>query len=70
MIHSTTLDGVEDNSLEEVEDSSLDEVEDIEDNSRDEPGTPNPSKTPRATVKNPIYGLIEGVRRGNVIISK
>jgi hypothetical protein len=36
----------------------------------DEPDSPVSSKTPRATVKNPIFGLVEGTKRGNVRSSK
>lgn len=36
----------------------------------DDPQTQSLSNTPRATIKNPIYGLVEGVKRGNVIYGK
>lgn len=29
--------------------------------------TPSPPRAPRATVKNPIHGLVEGVKRGNAL---
>jgi hypothetical protein len=44
--------------------------DEVEDRTLDEPGTPSSSKPPRATVKNPIYGLVEGVKRGNTRIGK
>lgn len=43
--------------------SEVDESE--ESDSDDEPGTRNSSKSPRATLRNPFHGLVEGVKRGN-----
>jgi hypothetical protein len=36
----------------------------------DESQSPSLSKIPRATSKNPIYGHVEGVKRGNMSIRK
>lgn len=41
-----------------------------EESSDDEPGTSYSSRYPRPTIKNPFNGLVEGVKRGNIGISK
>lgn len=41
----------------------------LEDNPGSVLGTPTPSKAQRVTAKNPVYGLVEGAKRGNIKLS-